>query len=82
MQNDNGQVRTGVKIYVIQIARVDKDGENPKEVLSDPPNIRTNGVKKGAAIDSTLFSLPGYNAVGDMYKQRGNVLERKEDRTQ
>ncbi len=71
-----------IKFYVIQIARVDPNSDNPKEVISDPPNIRTRPVKKGAAIDSTLFSLPGYNAVGDMYKQRGNVLERKENREQ
>ncbi len=79
---DNGPVRIGIKIYVIQIARVDPKSDNPKEVICDPPNIRTKPVKKGAAIDSTLFGAPGYNAVGDMYKQRGNVLERKENRGQ
>ena len=49
------------------IARVDKDGENPKEVLIDPPNIKTNPVKKGAAIDKVLFEKPSYIAVGDPY---------------
>ncbi len=59
---------------------MDPQGENPKEVLIDPPNIRTKPVKKGAAIDSVLFSRPGYNAEGDKYQQRGNMLERKENR--
>ena len=61
-------------------ARVDKNAENPKEVLIDPPNIRTNPVKKGAAIDSVLFTKPGYVAVGDPYIQRSNMLARKENR--
>ena len=52
---------------IINLARVDKDGENPKEVLIDPPNIRTKPVKKGAAIDSVLFSKPGYTSVNDPY---------------
>ena len=62
------------------IARVNKDGDNPREVLSDPPNIRTNPVKKGASIDKVLFSAPGYNAVGDKYQPANFSLIRKEDR--
>ena len=61
-------------------ARIDRDGENPREVLIDPPNIRTNPVKKGAAIDKVLFGKPGYNAVGDPYVQTANTLARKESR--
>ena len=62
-------------------ARVDRNGDNPREVLIDPPNIRTKPVKKGAAIDSVLFSKPGVNALGDPYVQRyGSVLDRKENR--
>ena len=37
------------------IARVNREAENPKEVVIDPPNIKTNPVKKGAAIDKVLF---------------------------
>ena len=62
------------------IARCDPDGENPKEVLIDPPNIRTNPVKKGPGIDKVLFSVPGYNAVGEPYKPANFNLVRKEDR--
>jgi hypothetical protein len=50
-------------------------------VVIDPPNIGTRPVKKGAAIDSVLFSKPGVNALGDPYVQRyGGVLDRKENR--
>ena len=62
------------------IARCDPNAENPKEVLIDPPNIKTNNVKKGAAIDKVLFSKPGYNAVGEPYKPSTFSLVRKEDR--
>ena len=64
------------------LARVNKDGENPREVLIDPPNIRTNPSKKGASIDKVLFSAPGYNAVGDKYQPANFSLTRKEDRAQ
>ena len=48
--------------------------------MIDPPNIRTNPVKKGAAIDKVLFSGPGYNACGEPYKPGTFNLVRKEDR--
>ena len=51
-----------------------------KYVMIDPPNIVTTGVKKGAAIDSTLFSKPTYNAVGEPFKEAGkSMLGRKTD---
>jgi len=56
------------------IARVDRNAENPKEVLSDPKNITTNPVRKGAAIDKVLFGAPGYNAVGEPYAVPINSL--------
>ena len=56
------------------------EAENPKEVVSDPPNIRTNPVKKGAAIDKVLFHPPGYNACGEPYQAPIDSLVRKEDR--
>lgn len=62
--------------------RVDSTAENPKEVISDPRNIRTNAVKKGPALDSVLFKAPSYVAVGDPYVQLyGDILGRKEYRT-
>lgn len=62
-------------------ARIDPLGENPKEVLINPKNVITRPVKKGPAIDSTLFDKPGYTAVGDPYIQVwGTINERKEDR--
>ena len=65
---------------IFVIARVDKNSENPRDVVIDPPNIRTRPVKKGAAIDKVLFSAPGYNAVGDKYQPPNFSLIRKEDR--
>ena len=49
------------------IARIDPTSEL-KEVVIDPPNIRTNPVKKGPGIDKVMFSVPGYNAVGELFK--------------
>lgn len=48
-------------------ARVDKNAENPNEVLIDPRNIITKNVKKGPGIDAVLFSHPGYHTVSDPY---------------
>ena len=48
--------------------------------MIDPPNIRTNPVKKGAAIDKVLFSKPGYTALGDPYIQTSNPIGRVENR--
>lgn len=56
-------------------------GENPREVVIDPPNIRTKPVQKGAAIDRCLFSKPGYNALGEPYKPPITGLGRKENRS-
>lgn len=61
-------------------ARVDRNAEDPKEVLIDPPNIRTNPVKKGPAIDKVLFKAPGYNAVGEKYHLPTTNIARKENR--
>ena len=50
------------------------------EVMIDPPNIKTNPVKKGPSIDKVLFVAPGYNAVGEPYKRPQFSLTRKENR--
>ena len=65
--------------FLLYIARLNPDSE-VKEIMIDPPNIRTNPVKKGASIDKVLFSKPGYNCLGDQYKQPISSLTRKEDR--
>ena len=66
---------------LILLARVDKEGENPRDVIIDPPNITTKPVKKGPAIDKVLFSKPDHIAVGEPYKVPiSGVLARKEDR--
>jgi len=62
------------------VARVDKNSDQPRAVLIDPPNIKTKPVKKGPGIDAVLFSKPGYVAVGDPYIQQNDLLARKEDR--
>ena len=67
------------KQFLLYIARLNPDSE-VKEIMIDPPNIRTNPVKKGASIDKVLFSKPGYNCLGDQYKQPISSLTRKEDR--
>jgi len=67
-------------MYKQKKPRVNPEGENPKEVVIDPPNIKTNAVKKGAAIDKVLFSKPGYNALGEVYKPPMASLVRREDR--
>ena len=61
------------------IARLNPDSE-VKEIMIDPPNIRTNPVKKGASIDKVLFMKPSYNCLGDQYKPPIATLTRKEDR--
>lgn len=55
-------------------------GDFPKDVVIDPPNIRTKPVQKGAAIDRCLFTKPGYNALGEPFKPPIRGLARKEDR--
>ena len=54
-------------LLTVYAARVDPNGENPKEVLIDPPNIRTNPVKKGPAIDKVLIGGMAYTSIGDPY---------------
>ncbi len=48
--------------------------------MIDPPNIRTNPVKKGPAIDKVMFGVKSYNAVGDPYVPREGNVARKENR--
>ena len=51
--------------------------------MIDPPNIVTNPIKKGPAIDSTLFGKkPVYNAVGEPFKEAAKAMvARGTDRT-
>ena len=65
--------------FLLYIARLNPDSE-VKEIMIDPPNIRTNPVKKGASIDKVLFMKPSYNCLGDQYKPPIATLTRKEDR--
>lgn len=60
----------------ISIANRDEDGN----VIIHPRNILTKNVKRGSAIDAVLFDAPSYNAVGDPYKAKGDVIGRKTDR--
>ena len=50
-----------------------------KEVAIDPPNIRTNPVKKGS-IESVLFANTTHNAIGDPFKEAALRIVRKEER--
>ena len=59
---------------------MNRQADNPKEVLIDLPNVTSKPVKKGPAIDKVLFSRPGYNALGEKYKVPISSLARKEDR--
>lgn len=52
-----------------------------KEIAIDPPNIRTNPVKKGK-VDSVVFSKPTYNAIGDPFKEAAQAMLRKQNREQ
>ena len=56
------------------------DNDGVKEVAIDPPNIRTNPVKRGPGIDGVLFSKPSYTAIGDPFKGAALSMTRKEDR--
>jgi len=51
-----------------------------KEVVIDPPNIRTGPMKKGHG-DKILFMKATYNAIGDPFKAAATTMLRKEDRT-
>ena len=50
-----------------------------KEVMVDPPNVRTGPGKRGAG-DSILFSKPTYTSIGDPFKEAGMAMLRKENR--
>ena len=63
---------------LLRAARLVPDAD-VKEVASDPPNIRTNPVKKGN-IESVLFAKPSYNAIGDPFKEAAQTMLRREDR--
>lgn len=52
----------------------DEDGG----VIIQPRNIQTKNVKKGPAIDAVLFSKPSVNAIGDPWKQLGNITARRQ----
>lgn len=67
-------------MYQQKKPRCNPEGENPKEVLSDPKNITTNPVKRGPGIDKVLFLAPSYNAVGELYKPPIFKLTRREHR--
>lgn len=49
----------------------DEDG-----VIIAPRNILTRNVKKGAAIDSVLFSKAAFTSIDDPYKAHGNITAR------
>ena len=61
------------------IARLVPDADM-KEVQIDPPNIRTNPIKKGPALDKVLFAKPTYNCLGDLHKPAIREIFRVEDR--
>ena len=60
------------------LARVDPNSDT-KEVMIDPPNIRTGPMKKGHG-DKILFMKASYNAIGDPFKAAAGQMLRKEDR--
>ena len=39
----------------------------------------TKKVKKGPSIDKVLFSAPGYNCLGDVWKSNLNITQRKQN---
>jgi len=51
-----------------------------KEVLSEPWNMKTNPVKRGPAIENTLFGKCSYNAIGDPFKEAALKIVMKEHR--
>ena len=59
-------------------ARIAPDSD-VKEVVIDPPNIRTGPMKKGHG-DTVLFMKPSYTAIGDPFKHAAQTMIRKEDR--
>ena len=59
-------------------ARIDPASE-VKDVVIDPPNIRTGPMKKGHG-DKMLFMSASYNAIGDPFKHAATTMLRKEDR--
>lgn len=63
----------------MRAARIAADSD-VKEVVIDPPNIRTGPMKKGAG-DKILFMKASYNAIGDPFKHAASTMLRKEDRT-
>ena len=60
--------------------RCNPESDNPKEVLIDPPNMRTNPVKRGQSLDKVLFMAPSYNALDDQYKSAVLKITRREHR--
>lgn len=60
------------------VARLVPDSD-VKEVMIDPPNIKTGPGKKGHT-DGILFSKASYNAIGDPFKQAALTMVRQEDR--
>ena len=64
-----------VKLFA---ARLVPDADT-KEVASDPPNIKTNPVKRGN-IESVLFGKVTRNCNGDPFKEAALQMTRKENR--
>lgn len=58
---------------------MDKNAENPREVLIDPPNVKTNKVRRGRS-DKVLFMRPSYTSIGDKFKPAIREIERRENR--
>ena len=67
-----------IVIFYCFIARLVQNTD-VKEVLIDPPNIRTGPIKKGKT-DAILFNKPGYTAIGDPFKEAAQAMLRKENR--
>lgn len=53
-------------VYNVKTAKLDEDGK----VITAPRNLYTTGTKKGAT-DKVLFSKPGYNCLGNPFKEAG-----------
>ena len=62
---------------ILKLARLNPDADGVKEVLIDPPNIRTGPMKKGAG-ESVLFSKSSYVAIGDPFKEAAQTMLRSD----
>ena len=58
-------------------ARRAEDGQ--REVIIDPPNIKTGPAKRGKTKDALFQKDLGFNCLGDPFKEAGAVISRKTD---